>query len=585
MWTDPTLGSSSGPYIVEYACGSGNYGNQILYQCPAGCSNGVCNPVAPFCTDSDGGINYNTRGTATTEQGQFPDYCTDAGKLKEYSCSGISKVVTTYECSNECFSGACVNLYFGDSQGNNLTNYSSKHVGDIIYLWVKNPPFTFSQTDSFKLKESDSGEGLFNPDDTIRSGLGSFTLFSGTSIGTQITLFQSDIDACSPSGESLEGANCEFYFEIVNDGITYFSQKNSPYLRVPVNYSGLGLNDNLQRYWADSNDLSIKWNSLSYTGQARTVGLVMLNSSGAIANEEDGPTASIVFHIYAQDDSIESPPYDFGSYNGNFYDVDEDGEADDAYYLWTINDNVINTVSSYDNDGSYQFYFEVESGTSSVLTVTQNLGTCGNGICEPPAENETNCDDCLASCAGVNYCMDYVTQDSCLNDFCDVASQTPPPAGPGQTDACGWNSYSDPACNKAIYSITGNGSSIGSCVSEQNSMSEECNGGFLSYSWTSKWTWYPGNSFSTEVLCEAYSLDCEGNCLQELGKNIWHCDPDGSAASCIDGSAQIPCPAQIQLNFFDLKNLIVAVLLIFVLYVILHKTRQSKKKYKKSSKK
>ncbi|RLG10671.1 hypothetical protein DRN73_07230 [Candidatus Pacearchaeota archaeon] len=59
------------------------------------------------CTDTDGGVDIYTKGTVTTPKGSFTDYCQPDGSVFEYSCEpeGIGK---RYECSSGCQDGACI---------------------------------------------------------------------------------------------------------------------------------------------------------------------------------------------------------------------------------------------------------------------------------------------------------------------------------------------------------------------------------------------------------------------------------------------------------------------------------------------
>lgn len=66
------------------------------------------------CIDSDGGVNYEVRGTAKYENRvyTYTDYCFSRGKgpakwLKEYFCLvGIES--KEYQCENGCVNGACI---------------------------------------------------------------------------------------------------------------------------------------------------------------------------------------------------------------------------------------------------------------------------------------------------------------------------------------------------------------------------------------------------------------------------------------------------------------------------------------------
>ncbi|MCR4327390.1 MAG: hypothetical protein NUV46_02315, partial [Nanoarchaeota archaeon] len=587
-----------GEILREFYC-SGTTPLSTTSGCPFGCTNGKCDNEPAFCTDTDAvnndGDKPYTKGTVNTDNGGvFTDSCysgTPIGtgqsitgfavvdtSLTENFCSGTSKVTQNYNCANGCFGGACIASYFGDANGNNYTSigYLNKNIGDTVYLWTAGIPTispggfvegSFVGNYSLTIKEKD--DGAFNSDDTVRTNV-RLNVFQpagypdNTKYGATWVITQSDIDACTDLGE---GDECEFYFELVANGVTYRSPLTSPNLVVPK------VAPLPERYWANPFDLSIQWTNKSY-GAPFEVALVMLDP------EIFPPSFSISGR------EVISP---YGSYNyGSFAGSTSGGDY--AYYIWKINESVLGKFTS---EGPYKFKFEIQSGESPEFTVDRDTGTCGNGLCESPGENETTCPaDCLGQCAGINLCGDYTNSIMCDSDECGVAGATPPPAGPGQTDACGWNSISEPSCRKVLYTTTTNGTSVGSCASTQNSTSQECVGGFLFYSWLSKWTWYPSNNFTSLSLCQAYSSDCAeaGACFDDGSSttNPWHCDPDRASLACESGSAQIPCPAQIQLSFFDWKNVIVALLLIFVLYIIFYKKNKkfsknhfSKKKVKR----
>lgn len=78
---------------------------------------GTSNPVlvniigvtSSSCTDSDGGVNYSQYGEASGGPGKLEqDYCVDANKLREVSCSGNSLELGYYTCPSGCSNGACV---------------------------------------------------------------------------------------------------------------------------------------------------------------------------------------------------------------------------------------------------------------------------------------------------------------------------------------------------------------------------------------------------------------------------------------------------------------------------------------------
>ena len=330
-------------------------------------------------------------------------------------------------------------------------------------------------------------------------------------------------------------------------------------------------------YWADSANLETNWTSKSFTGASFDIAAVILSYSG--------PSS---FNIYEKDTFSNDQ---FGDHQGTVLDINGDG-ADDLFYIFTINQSVIDDSKNILEGTNYEFYFDINGLTSPELLVSENLGLCGDGI-QNGDETGVDCggscpvcptqDDCVI--AEVSLCNDYSTkhvgsyafENACNLDVCSVAKQTPPPAGIGQTDKCQWDS-SNVQCNKANLVTSSNGASIGSCTSKEDPRNDDCSDGFLSYSWSSNWAWATSNNFTSEASCELYSSpDCSGKCSGS--GTIWHCDPYASQLSCQAGSSVIPCPAQVQLGFFDWRNVIAVVIIIFVLYILLMK----KKKVPKNS--
>ena len=60
------------------------------------------------CTDSDGGLNYNVKGTVTSGGAVNTDVCSASGYLFEQYCLNGNPVQTTYWCPNGCQDGACL---------------------------------------------------------------------------------------------------------------------------------------------------------------------------------------------------------------------------------------------------------------------------------------------------------------------------------------------------------------------------------------------------------------------------------------------------------------------------------------------
>ncbi|MEK6933907.1 MAG: hypothetical protein AABW75_03460 [Nanoarchaeota archaeon] len=95
---------------TEYYCSNGNPTSETV-TCNYGCKNNACNEFASRinCTDSDGGINYNLKGTASTGITLGSDFCVSASTLKEAYCFNQTTIKgIDYNCSVSCSSGACI---------------------------------------------------------------------------------------------------------------------------------------------------------------------------------------------------------------------------------------------------------------------------------------------------------------------------------------------------------------------------------------------------------------------------------------------------------------------------------------------
>ncbi len=100
--------------IKEYYC-QGKKPASLVQQCPNGCSDGACKKAPsssyPVCTDSDGGRNYDERGTAISTDREESDVQTDScsgDRVREYYCQSTGRVGTDYhDCEYGCTNGVC----------------------------------------------------------------------------------------------------------------------------------------------------------------------------------------------------------------------------------------------------------------------------------------------------------------------------------------------------------------------------------------------------------------------------------------------------------------------------------------------
>jgi len=105
VYTDFCNGSS----VVEYYC-QDSQGYSTTYNCPYGCSDGIClaGGSTVSCKDSDGD-NPDVKGTVIYNGKSYTDYCINNTSLNEFICdpSGQGTGTSTYNCPNGCSDGAC----------------------------------------------------------------------------------------------------------------------------------------------------------------------------------------------------------------------------------------------------------------------------------------------------------------------------------------------------------------------------------------------------------------------------------------------------------------------------------------------
>ena len=268
----------------------------------------------------------------------------------------------------------------------------------------------------------------------------------------------------------------------------------------------------------------------------------------------------------------------------------------------------------------------IKSTSSSInplLTVTQSV--------EPPS----------GYCNNITFCSSYLTNNGneCSGDICSVSETSAPPnvncLDPAIDCYCEWNSATSTCafgysvrgfyCGDGIINtgetcdgtefgpITGcsafdeftggtltcNGPGIenechfdtsqctggidedsplfvGSC-SYIESTNDNCDDGFLTYSWTAQWVWDADNIFGSEKQGE------DGYIEEPIGSGKWHYDPKRKNEMCVDGSNTLTCPAQIQLPFFTWQTLLATIIVLGVIYVTwnLNKKKTQKRKTKK----
>ncbi|MCP3684241.1 MAG: S8 family serine peptidase, partial [bacterium] len=121
------------------------------------------------CFDSDGGMNYHTRGVVTVSGGTERDSCVDSNTLSEWHCVDSENYASvTYTCPAGCANGACV----PDAALSLATLKNNYDVGEHIQL--TDPPDASPQAEVFTgysdIQNSDNpmmDVEMFNPEDDI----------------------------------------------------------------------------------------------------------------------------------------------------------------------------------------------------------------------------------------------------------------------------------------------------------------------------------------------------------------------------------------------------------------------------------
>jgi hypothetical protein len=204
-----------------------------------------------------------------------------------------------------------------------------------------------------------------------------------------------------------------------------------------------------------------------------------------------------------------------------------------------------------------EYYFK------ATALVSGSQISSGTGGSELLTVYQTTEDPCLY----VAVCGDYIDDSSCRDDACTVASNSVP-AGvdcndPDTTCYCAWETGSS-SCLGA-YDVNDpedpSSSGVGTCFYDYDSTDTCDDDGFLTLTWITTWQWDP--------TCDA---TCQSN-------------PDNQALrnQCLADNGQqdtVACPANIPLPFFNIYNIIAAVVLISLVYwaISMRKKKTGKRK-------
>jgi len=175
-------------------------------------------------------------------------------------------------------------------------------------------------------------------------------------------------------------------------------------------------------------------------------------------------------------------------------------------------------------------------------------------------------------CNNITSCSNYLTEGECDTDSCSVAEGSVEENNPlvscgeeGVSCECVWVSDS---CESSYTNVAGD-YIVGTC-SYDESTDDDCEDGFLSYSWTSSWIWghdgwvnWTNSSISGSVIGD-----------YELDNLIYYYDPYGKFNGCQDGSTIVECPVKIQVGFFGFWNFIIAVIILVGIYSFFERNKK-----------
>ena len=171
----------------------------------------------------------------------------------------------------------------------------------------------------------------------------------------------------------------------------------------------------------------------------------------------------------------------------------------------------------------------------------------------------------IDECDNITSCSNYMTSEECVSDLCEVAEGSVEANNPlitcgegGVSCECVWVSNN---CEPSYTSFAGD-YIVGIC-SYDESTTDDCEDGFLSYFWTASWAW--GHDGWVDWN-DGPSGDVNDYVLDN-GK--YYYDPYGQFEGCQNGSTIVECPASIQVGFFGVWNFIIAVIILVGVYFVM----------------
>jgi hypothetical protein len=207
-----------------------------------------------------------------------------------------------------------------------------------------------------------------------------------------------------------------------------------------------------------------------------------------------------------------------------------------AFINWNISLENIEDARQGGEEDDFKFYFKALYNNGNPNYETDDSNDLEVTITESPI------------CETKSRCMDYTNQISCESDefTCQLADNSVEGvdcSNPEIDCECSWDETSD-VCGPA-WSVD----NYGSCIYEEIT-NDNCDDMLLTYRWTGEWS-------------GSRDGDLDELCIEE------------------EQSSTVPCPAQIQLEFFSYSNFLVIIILIIIIYVWTNSRKKPKKRKKR----
>ena len=437
-------------------------------------------------------------------------------------------------------------------------------VDNSVYFEITGFPTTLKgQVVDIEIYENDSVDGLL--DDEIRTASTDVGVLKGTIDETGKTkvlwkLTEEDIIAAETED------TYEFYAKInlLSDEISF---KDNPVFieitDVPTSYL-----DNALAEWRDLLGLQ-KETAITYKSTATNIVSLYAWNIGATEGTE------VTIQVYEDDAIGRDNIRTIATENPLTGTVNAAGVL---FVLWTISEeDVGNSGAGGTESNPWEYYFKLNISDEEKEFDTEILEVRNTSAIVP------------GECVNVNICADYNTAGDCSEDECNVTIDILGVNCSAEDISCycAWNETEGCAAQWGVTAPNGtNGTGvivIGSCALDENAGEDNCDDGFLSYSWMANWNWDGGNQYATQELCLSATGGSPGDCVQDPTTLLWHYDPESRNALCVGGENTLACPNQVQLSFGNWLNWVIAVIIILVIYyfVALYRKKHKKSKAKK----